>query len=194
MDDQYRFEHYMIRKKVFKLLGEAFHIYDPEGNVVFYSKLKAFKLKEDIRVYSGEDMETELLTIQARQILDFAAAYDVVDTQRNMKVGALKRKGLKSLFQDEWLLMDPDDREAGKIEEDQTALALARRFIPYANLIPQTFNATLNGIPVVTYKRHFNPFVLRMDIDFAPPQAVRIDRRLGIAAGVLLAAIEGRQS
>ena len=33
-----------------------FHIYDEAGNVAFYSKMKAFKLKEDLRIYSGEDM------------------------------------------------------------------------------------------------------------------------------------------
>ena len=76
-----RFEHrtYQIRKKFFKIFGGAFHIYDPTGQVAFYSRLKAFKLKEDIRVYTGEDMQTEALAIRARQVLDIAATYDVVD-------------------------------------------------------------------------------------------------------------------
>jgi hypothetical protein len=89
--------HYLVRRKIFKLFGAAFHIYDPSGKVAFYSKQKAFKLKEDIRVYTGEDMRTEVLTILARQILDFSAAYDVFDPATNRKVGALKRKGIKSI-------------------------------------------------------------------------------------------------
>ena len=54
---------YLIRRKIFTLFGGAFHIYDPTGQLAFYSRLKAFKLKEDIRLYTGEDMKTEALVI-----------------------------------------------------------------------------------------------------------------------------------
>jgi uncharacterized protein YxjI len=191
IDNRFQQNDYMIRKKIFKLLGDAFHIYDAAGNVVFYSRLKAFKLKEDIRVYTGEDMASEALSIQARQILDFSAAYDVVDPGSGEKVGALKRRGLKSLIRDEWIIMDAGDREIGLVQEDSTALALVRRFL--SNLIPQSFTGTVGGTQVFAFRRHFNPFVLRMDMDFSPDTDGLLDRRLGIAAGVLLSAIEGRQ-
>src|SRR6266545_1338894 len=102
---------FTVRRKVLKLFGGAFHIYDSAGNVIGYSKMKAFKLKEDIRLYTGEDMSQELLTIKARQMIDFAASYDVYDPQQQVKVGALRRRGLKSLIRDEWLILDPYDRE-----------------------------------------------------------------------------------
>src|SRR4051812_21912356 len=90
---------YMVRRKVLKILGGAFHIYDPSGTQILgYSKMKAFKLKEDIRLYTGEDMSQEILTIQARQIIDFGASYDVVDPVQQVKIGALRRKGLKSMI------------------------------------------------------------------------------------------------
>ncbi len=104
---------FTVRRKVLKLFGGAFHIYDSAGNVIGYSKMKAFKLKEDIRLYTGEDMSQELLTIKARQMIDFAASYDVYDPQQQVKVGALRRRGLKSLIRDEWLILDPYDREMG---------------------------------------------------------------------------------
>lgn len=47
-------EAYTIRRKVLKLFGAAFHIYNPAGAVVGFCKQKAFKLKEDIRVYTDE--------------------------------------------------------------------------------------------------------------------------------------------
>src|SRR6478672_854048 len=85
-----RFTHaqYLLRKKVFKIFGAAFHIYDTAGNVVLYSKQKVLKLKEDIRVYTGPDMTAELLTIKARQVIDFGASYDVFDTPSQKKIGA----------------------------------------------------------------------------------------------------------
>lgn len=137
---------YMIRRKFFKLFGGAFHIYDEAGNVAFYSKMKAFKLKEDLRIYSGEDMQEELITIQARSILDFGATYDVTDAATGERVGALRRKALSSMLRDTWLVLDVDGQEVGRIEEDSMLLALVRRFL--TNLIPQTFTGTLGGAQV----------------------------------------------
>lgn len=182
---------YMIRRKILKLVGSAFHVYDPNQNVVLYVKLKAFKLKEDIRAYTGEDMQTELLTIKARQIIDIAAAYDVVDATTGEKIGVLKRKGLKSFIKDEWVIMDASDNPIGMIQEDSMVLALVRRFV--TALLPQNFTVSMNGQPVCDFKRHFNPFVLRMDIDFSKDTQQLLDRRMGIAAAILMSAIEGRQ-
>lgn len=56
MSDSFSHQKYLVRRKILKLFGATFHIYDPDGNVAFYSKMKAFKLKEDVRIYTGEDM------------------------------------------------------------------------------------------------------------------------------------------
>jgi uncharacterized protein YxjI len=187
------FEHsqYLIRKKILKLFGGAFHIYDPSGQLVFYSKMKAFKLKEDIRVYTGEDMQTEVLVIKARRALDFSGAYDVVDAATNQKVGVLKRKGLKSLVKDEWLLLNAGDQEIGFIKEDNLALALIRRFV--TNLVPQSYDGFIGESLVCTFAQNFNPFVTKITLDFSPDTKRLLDRRLGIAAAVLLCAIEGKE-
>jgi hypothetical protein len=182
---------YLIRRKIFKFLGAAFHIYDSSGTLVFYSKQKAFKLKEDIRIYTGEDMQKEVLTIQARNILDVAATYDVHDPATNAKVGALKRKGLKSIIQDEWAILDQNDQEIGFVKEDSLLLALIRRFI--INLIPQTYHGEVRGAKVCTFKQNFNPFVIKINLDYSLDTQGLLDRRLGIAAAVLLCAIEGKQ-
>ncbi len=188
-----RFEHqtYLVRRKILKIFGAAFHIYDPDGNVAFYSKLKAFKMKEDIRVYTGEDMQEEVLVIQARKILDISSAYDVVDPTTNEKVGVLKRKGIKSIIKDEWIFMDANDQEIGLIKEDSTFFALFRRFI--TSIIPQTYHGYIGDNLVCTFKQNFNPFVMKINLDFSPDTNNLLDRRLGIAAAVLLTAIEGKQ-
>ncbi|MBC2697199.1 MAG: hypothetical protein HF976_10270 [ANME-2 cluster archaeon] len=191
MSDSFSHQKYLVRRKILKLFGAAFHIYDPDGNVAFYSKMKAFKLKEDIRIYTGEDMQEEVLTIKARSILDFSAAYDVVDPTTNEKVGALKRKGLKSILKDEWIFMDADDREIGLIKEDSTFLAMFRRFL--TRLIPQTYNGFIGDTQVSTFKQNFNPFIIKITLDFSQDTQNLLDRRLGIAAAVLLCAVEGKQ-
>jgi uncharacterized protein YxjI len=182
---------YLIRRKFFKIFGGAFHIYDEAGNVAFYSKMKAFKLKEDLRLFTGEDMQQEVLTIKARSILDFGATYDVTDSASGTRLGALRRKGLKSLLRDEWLILDANDQEVGMIAEDSMALALVRRLL--TNLVPQTFTGAVGGSPVLSFRQHFNPFIQKISLDYSMDTGGKLDRRLGIAAAVLLCAIEGRQ-
>ena len=182
---------YLIRRKFFKIFGGAFHIYDEAGNVAFYSKMKAFKLKEDLRLFTSEDMQEEVLTIKARSIIDFGATYDVTDSASGAKLGALRRKGLKSLLRDEWLILDAHDQEVGRIEEDSMALALVRRLL--TNLVPQTFTGAVGGTPVLSFRQHFNPFIQKISLDFSMDTGGKLDRRLGIAAAVLLCAIEGQQ-
>jgi len=180
---------YLIRRKVFKFLGAAFHIYNQQGELEFYVKQKAFKLKEDIRVFTGEDMTEEVLLISARNAIDFSATYDVVDSANGAKVGSLKRKGLKSILKDEWLIFDANEIEIGNIKEDSTGLAILRRVL--TNLVPQSFIGRVREEQVFTFKQKFNPFIHKINLDFVNNNI--LDRRLGIAAAVLLCAIEGRQ-
>lgn len=190
--DPFRMDRYLARRKVLSLFAPMFHIYAEDGTLVCFVKQKAFKLKEDIRIYTDESMSSELLLIKARQIIDFGAAYDVVESRSSQKVGALKRRGWKSVFQDEWILMDSTDNEIGRIKEDSALLATLRRFL--TNLIPQSYNYTVRDTVVGTVKQAFNPFVLKCRVDFsADPGGRMLDRRLALASVVLLLAIEGRQ-
>lgn len=188
----FRHSNYLVRKKIFTLFGGAFHIYDPEGNVAFYSRQKAFKLKEDIRIYTGEDMQTEVLTILARNIIDISATYDVIDAVSKARVGALKRKGIKSMIRDEWIIMDREDREIGMIREDSMLLAMIRRF--FSNLVPQKYHGFVDGREACVFNQNFNPFVTKIHLDYSMDTRSLLDRRLGIAAAILLCAIEGKQS
>jgi uncharacterized protein YxjI len=181
----------MIRKKIFSFLGQKFHIYDPSGHLIFYSAQKAFKLKEDIRVFTDESMTRQVLGIQARGVFDFGMTYDVWDIEGQQKVGALRRKGLKSILRDEWHILDVNDQQIGTILEDSMGMAMLRRFL--SNLIPQTFHGDIQGRPAMVFKQRFNPFVAKIDVDFSADTAGALDRRLGVAAAVMLSAIEGRQ-
>jgi hypothetical protein len=149
------------------------------------------KLKEDIRLFRDEDMQHELISIQARSIIDFSAAYDVTDSETGEKLGALRKRGFKSILKDEWVLLDNNDNEIGHIKEDSLFLALLRRFV--ANLIPQSYVVEMNGERVSTFKQNFNPFVVKLNLDFTEDRNEVLDKRLGIAAGLLLCVIEGKQ-
>lgn len=192
LDVRFQQNQYLVRKQFFKFLGDAFRVYDVQGNLLFYSRLKAFKLKEDIRIYSGEDMQYEMLRIKARKILDISSAYDVYDSMTDTKIGALKRKGIKSLLQDEWLFLDNSDAEIGRITEDMLILAIVRRVI--GGYIPQSYDGSIGGVKVCEFKQNWNPFLTKITLDFRYDTQGLLDRRLGVAAAVLLCGIEGKQT
>ncbi len=191
MLERFQRDSYLLRRKVFKLFGGAFHIYGDDDELLFYSKQKAFKLKEDIRLYSDESLSDEVLTILAQSAIDFAAVYDVVDTVNDTLVGSIKREGWRSIARDEWRIFDADGNEVGIIIEDSGALAFVRRFV--SNLIPQSFIVDIAENEVCQYKQQFNPFVYKLRLQFGE-DANAFDRIMSIAGSVLIAAIEGRQN
>jgi hypothetical protein len=132
------------------------------------------------------------LNIKARQIMDFSAAYDVMDTELNQKVGVLRRKGLRSLLRDEWEVLDPNDRVIGQLFEDSVGLALLRRLL-LGSWLPQNYDMTVGETRVADLKQNFNLFRYELNLDFSMDTTHRLDRRVGIAAGILLAAVEGKQ-
>jgi uncharacterized protein YxjI len=191
MNPAFQSRQYLLKRQVFALAGK-FRFYDPSGKLVLFSEQKMFKLREDIRVFSDESKTQEVLMIKARQIIDFSAAFDVVDSASGQKIGALRRKGLASLLRDEWEILDVSDHVIGSLFEDSMGLALLRRFL--VSLIPQNYDITLGADRVADLKQNFNPFKYELNLDFSMDVNQKLDRRLGIAAGILLAAIEGRQS
>jgi hypothetical protein len=157
-----------------------------------FSEQKMFRLREDIRVYDGEDKAREVLSIKARQIMDFSAAYDVVDTEMNQNVGVLRRKGLRSILRDEWEVLDANDSIIGQMFEDSIGLAMLRRFL-LGSWLPQNYDLTVGETRVADLKQNFNLFRYELNLDFSMDTTNRLDRRVGIAAGILLAAVEGKQ-
>jgi len=188
----FQFPHYLLKRQAIALTGK-FRVYDPMGNLVLFSEQKMFRLREDIRVYSDENKSQEVLSIKARQILDFSAAYDVVDTALNQKIGVLRRKGLRSLLRDEWEVLDANDNRIGNLFEDSIGLALLRRFV-LGSWLPQNYDLTVGGTRVADLKQNFHLFRYELNLDFSMDISHQLDRRVGIAAGILLAAIEGKQN
>lgn len=188
------FQHpsYLLKRQAVALTGK-FRFYDPMGNLVMFSEQKMFKWREDIRVYADEAKTQEVLSIKARQIVDFSAAYDVVDTALNQKVGALRRKGLRSILRDEWEVLDANDNVKGLLFEDSMGLALLRRLLP-GSWLPQNYDISFGETRVADLKQNFNLFRYELNLDFTMDAGHLLDRRLGIAAGILLAAVEGKQS
>lgn len=196
-------ELYTIRRQVLRVFGAGFDISGPGGTPVGYCEQKAFKLREDLRIYADRSKSRELLRMKTRQILDFSATYDV-QLPTGEPLGSLRRKGLAStLIRDSWEVQDESGRLIARLLEDSTILALGRRFLPMAALLfPEKFElrrVTADGQqdtsspPIATFRTHFNLLVYRLSITILAEDKALDDLML-LAIGCLIAAIEGRQS
>jgi len=173
---------YTVKQKILAL-GNKYRVYDGEDPVL-KSKQKKFKMKEDFRFYDEED--NPVLKVTTDQILDVAASYTVVDERNDETVGAIKRNW--TLLRHEWELIDSENRVVGIVKEDNIIMALARRFvttlIPYRYVIKSQEDDELGRLT--------GKFSMRdtYEIDLSADEDEIIDRRLGVAASILIDAIE----
>jgi hypothetical protein len=189
-------ERYTVRRKILTVLGAKFHVYDEQGQVVAFCHQKAFKLREDIRLYTDETMTDTLLLLRARSIIDFGVTLDVV-LPDGSSLGSMRRKGMRSTFvRDEWQIFDPSDRRVATLSELGSFAPFARRFIDNAAVfMPQKFSMVRDsdGAEIARYRQHFHPMVYRLGIS-PIREDEHLDDLLILAAGCLIAAMEGRQS
>jgi len=78
-------------------IARKLSVIDAAGNLNFYVKQKAFKLKESVTVFADADQKLPLYELAADRVIDFSANYHFKDG-RGTHVGTVRRKGMKSLW------------------------------------------------------------------------------------------------
>lgn len=83
----------------FKLLtiAQQLSVRDAQGNLIFYLRRKAFKLKEAMTVFGDEAQTRPLYQINADRVIDFSARYNFTDNAGNV-LGSIKRQGMRSFW------------------------------------------------------------------------------------------------
>jgi uncharacterized protein YxjI len=94
----------------FKILAVArqISVTDASGNLVFYVKQKAFKLKEAVTVFADAGQTQPLYSINANKMLDFSARYTFTDSSGRV-LGSVKRQGMKSLWKSHYDVLDGEN-------------------------------------------------------------------------------------
>lgn len=180
--------YYRIRKKVVAIANQ-YWIEDQQGNSLGYTKQKLLKLKEDIRIYTDESMNTELFRLQQQQIMDMWGTFAIIDSATNICVGKLKRQAISSgLVKDEYLLLDPNGQQVGRVVES-TGRGLARKWIPGGGLIPEHVAVEFNGQEVAQIRQQFKIIgdIWEVDCSRVPAQ---FDRRTLLGCMIMMGMIE----
>lgn len=98
-------------------IGTRVKIKDAAGRQVAYVRKKKFKLRENVGVYADEDQSRLLFRMKADRMIDFSARYAISGPDGH-PMGAVGRRGMKSLWSSAYLLEDAYGTEAGSIRED----------------------------------------------------------------------------
>ena len=103
----------------FKILALASQIYirDANGHLLGYVKQKLLKLKEDINVFADEGQTQHLFNIKADRILDFSANYRFTSAN-GQPLGAIRRRGMRSIFRANYEISDPSGNQVMSINEE----------------------------------------------------------------------------
>lgn len=181
----------------------VFSLPDPQGNEgerFAFVEQKRFTFKEDIRFYTDDSKQVELLRIKARQRFDPAARYDITGPGGE-KIGEIQKVFGKSLLRSSYRLYDANGDLACDATERSLGVALSRRavgFLPvvgnYADWLPIPYHFVFaRGDEVlVHHTRRPWKFTDHYTIDCRPDSARTLDRRLVLAAAVGMDALQAR--
>lgn len=209
--DYSQFKVLEFRRKFFKILGASISIFDPNGNkLVGYIKMKAFKWRGDIRVYSDTSMQREIVHIGGKQIVSFKPSYEVTDSATNTPLVILRFRGLKTYFLRGHIdILDMSGNQYGYVQETSSQLAIIRRYfgiIPYVGVllelilafVPQTFDimyAPAGAAPQLagSIVHRKNPLVVKMSLNTTAAQ-ISLDARINIAICSLLSILDANKN
>jgi uncharacterized protein YxjI len=180
---------YRIRKKSLTI-GNKYWIEDQQGTILGFCKQKILRFKEDVRIYSDEQMTYELFHIKQEQIMDTWGRFAVIDSATNTKVGCIKRNWVSNFGRDQWEVYDINDQLIGKFYESSLGRGLARKYVPYLGLlIPEKMTLELNGQPVAEINQKFKIIgdIWEMECRQIP---ATVDRRVLLACILLMGTIE----
>jgi len=103
----------------FKILAIArqLSVTEASGKLAMYVKMKILKLKEEVMVFADKEQTQKLYTIKADRVIDFSAKYNFTDAAGS-PLGAVKRRGMKSLWKSHYDIFESGEEAVMTIQEE----------------------------------------------------------------------------
>lgn len=158
----------------------------PEGETLYVGPRRWDKQVTDVHIYSDAALTNEALLIRSRRLLDVTLVYDVLDPVMNETVGTIRRMRHRSILCDEWALIEEDNMcSPGVVPMDCTGFAVMKR--AFTGGYDNRFHIYIKGRRLGTIRECKGPRgSVAIETDFSGDTCGVLDRRLGVAAGVLL--------
>jgi hypothetical protein len=191
-------DRFVLRQRIRLVINQyEFSLTDRDPPFCFVEQAR-FKFKEDIRFYAYHSKTTEVMRIQARQVFDPWATYDVT-APGDGKIGEIQKAFGKSLLRSTFLIHAPGGTVTA--HEQSLPVAVLRRVIglvpvigEFANWLPIPYHFVFerDGQILGTHRRRLGRFRDVYDIDMSADPGRSLDRRLVLAAAVGMDALQAR--
>jgi uncharacterized protein YxjI len=168
----------------------------PAGPPVAFARQKRMAFREDIRFFADENETQEVFRIKARSVIDVGGRYDVHDAA-GQPIGVLEHHFGRSLLRTTWRIRSPADEELAVAQERNQMLAILRRvvdFVPYGEFLPIPYDFLIHAgeRELGHFTRRFMSLRDVYTLDLSGDQERLIERRMGIALGIGLDALQNR--
>ena len=177
--------HYIIRRKFWSFMERVFRVFTGDGQLIMYIQHPLLKLREEFMVYADEAKTRPLLKVKSQQVIAVNFSYVVSDAQTGQVLGSVQKKGLRSLFRDKFILLDPLGLEIGYAEEQ--GHSLLRRFFP---ILTSKHAVFVGGKQVAYIQQLFRFFTKEFTVDTQPSS---VDPRFVLAVALLALIAEARR-
>ncbi len=175
-------------------LAQQFSVTDVNGTMICYVRQKMFKLKEDIKVFQERDRVNLLYSIKADRIIDFSAKYTFFD-QADAPIGAIKRKGMRSMWRANYLIDGENGQELTMTEDSVLIRFLDGMFGACSGLLfhPSYTVTRADGTPLMRAKKMTALFEGKFKVEILGQmsEAEEIQVLLGIMMMLLLERFRG---
>jgi uncharacterized protein YxjI len=153
-----------------------------EGDIIAMAQQKRLAFKEQVTFFADEARTQPVFSFKARQRMDIAATYDVLDAD-GTPIGSFQKDFKASLLRSSFHFSGPGFEAFG--QERNQAIAIIRRFVDLPFSFHFDFTDKQSGVVVMSSERQFS-LRDRYTVDVRDQ---RIDYRLAAAMAVGLDAL-----
>ena len=176
---------YTIKRKFWSFLERIFRVFTADGQLFMYVQHPVLKLREEFQVYADEAKTRPILLVKSKQAIAINFSYEVTDVQTGQVLGAVQKKGLKSIIRDKFIILDPSGAEIGTAEEQ--GHSVMRRIFKF---LPGHHAIFVGGNKVASIDQKFRFFTREFNVELQPSQ---LDPRFVLAVALLALMADARR-
>src|SRR5215467_3007167 len=154
-------DHFTVRASRFALLSRKFRFYDEMGSLIACVKLIDYRVLSNIDVLDDSGRRTILRICE--RVPRWPVTYDLFDATTGNKIGSLQHRPWKSLFLEEWLILDPDDHQIGRLHQRSMLIAFLHHFLI---VVPIKYDFYLGDQLVGMCRQNANPLMPKISFEF----------------------------
>jgi hypothetical protein len=186
MNPAFSFSNYTIKPQGLSI-GGKYRALDPHNEPALHieHKTRWSAPFNTYHIYADDKKTQEVLHIAEAEHEEFPDFYEVTDPASGEKVGGVGTDW-KNWFEDAWGITDAQGNVIGRVREKSTGRAILHEMTE--GVIPQVIYILMDDQPVAELRQKSVMIGHHLLVDFSPDTASRLDRRLGLATAIIVAA------